>query len=307
MDFIFEFIDFINCLYQDFVFCYNLLKPVFKFVSEVISYLRHLEAGYIPTYIPTYVLNPLEQFEITPFITICKYCGLYITDASIHLFLVIFYFYLLSTILYKNGGSFFPNFWSIIQEKIYGVVAGLISENVRSNLGQKFLPLVFSIFYFLILNNAIGLVPYTFTSTSHIVVTFFFALSLFIGLIIISVKTHGLKFFSAFLPSGTPLPLAFLLVVIELISYVFKPISLSIRLFANIMAGHSLLKVIAGFSYLLMASITFSTGILGFASYLFPILVMFVAYFLELGVALIQSFVFTTLFCIYLNDALNLH
>jgi ATP synthase subunit 6 len=248
------------------------------------------------------VLNPLEQFEITPIFSLF-FGFLVITDESIHLVLAVFYFFLLYKLIFVKGGYIIPGVWASAQEKIYLLIASLIRDNVKSADGQKYFPFIFTIFYFLLLVNCIGLVPYTFTATSHILVTFALALSIFIGLIIISIRKHGIKFFSAFLPAGTPLALAFLLVIIEIVSYIFKPISLSIRLFANIMAGHSLLKVIAGFSFALMNGL----GILGFGCYLFPVLIMFIAYFLELAVAIIQSFVFTTLICIYLNDALNLH
>jgi len=127
-------------------------------------------------------------------------------------------------------------------------------------------------------------------------------LSIFIGINIICVKKHGLKFFSLFLPPGTSIALAFLLVPIEFISYVFKPVSLSIRLFANMMAGHTLLKVIAGFAFTLMSN----AGILFLVHYC-PLLILIPLIGLELAVALIQSFVFTILICIYINDSINLH
>lgn len=150
--------------------------------------------------------------------------------------------------------------------------------------------------------NLIGLVPYSFTLTSHLIVTLALSLSVFIGINIVCARLHGLNMFSLFLPSGTPITLALLLVPIELISYIFKPISLSIRLFANMMAGHTLLKVIAGFAYTLMGN----TGILFLMHYV-PLLILIPLFGLELGVALIQSFVFSILVCIYLNDSINLH
>ena len=135
-----------------------------------------------------------------------------------------------------------------------------------------------------------------------LVVTFFLSMSIFIGLNIICVRTHGMQFFSLFLPSGTALGLAFLLVPIEVVSYIFKPIALATRLFANMMAGHILLKVIAGFAYTLMGN----TGILFLLHYV-PLLILIPLFGLELGVAIIQSFVFAILVCIYLNDSINLH
>jgi ATP synthase subunit 6 len=138
--------------------------------------------------------------------------------------------------------------------------------------------------------------------TSHFIVTFSISFFIFIGMNIICVKTHKLEFFSLFLPSGTSVLLAFLLVPVELISYIFKPLSLAIRLFCNMMAGHTLLKVFAGFAW----SLSGTTGVLFLMHYV-PLLILIPLFGLELGVALIQAFVFSLLTCIYLNDALNLH
>jgi ATP synthase subunit 6 len=178
----------------------------------------------------------------------------------------------------------------------------MVVDNIGSLRGQLFFPLVFSIFFYVLCLNVVGLVPYSFTLTSHFIVTFALSLSIFLGINIICIRTHGLEFFSLFLPSGTSAALAFLLVPIELISYIFKPVSLSIRLFANMMGGHTLLKVIAGFSWSLMGC----SGTLFIFHYI-PVLILIPLFGLEVGVALIQAFVFSILICIYLNDAINLH
>ena len=154
----------------------------------------------------------------------------------------------------------------------------------------------------MLLSNLIGLIPYSFTITSHLIVTFALALMVFVGVNIICVKEHGLHMVSLFLPPGTSLGLALLLVPIEFVSYMFKPISLGVRLFANMMAGHTLLKVIAGFAWSMMAS-----GGFLFVAHLLPLFVLVLLVGLELGVAMIQAYVFTILTCIYLNDAINLH
>lgn len=182
------------------------------------------------------------------------------------------------------------------------MILTLVHENIKDKKSQFFFPLVFSIFLLLLSLNLIGLIPYSFTLTSHLIVTLSLSLSIFIGINIICVKKHGINFFSLFLPSGTSVVLAFLLVPIELLSYIFKPISLSIRLFANMMAGHTLLKVIAGFAFALMSKV----GFLFFLHYI-PILILIPLFALEFAVALIQSFVFSILICIYINDVLNLH
>ena len=187
-------------------------------------------------------------------------------------------------------------------EGMYNLILSMISDNIASKKGQYFFPFVLSLFGYILMLNLIGLVPYSFTLTSHLIVTFALALFMFIGLNIICVRLHGLEFFSLFLPGGTSFVLALLLVPIELISYIFKPISLSIRLFANMMAGHTLLKVIAGFAW----SLSGCTGIFFLLHYI-PMLILIPLFGLELGVALIQSFVFSILTCIYLNDSINLH
>jgi ATP synthase subunit 6 len=177
-----------------------------------------------------------------------------------------------------------------------------VLDNIKSSKSAKFFPLIFFLFLFILSLNTIGLIPYSFTLTSHLIITLVLSVSVFIGINIICLKIHGINFFSLFLPSGTSVALSFLLIPIEFISYIFKPISLSIRLFANMMAGHTLLKVIVGFSYILLGS----TGILFLLQFI-PLLILIPLFGLELGVALIQSFVFSTLICIYLNDCINLH
>jgi len=182
------------------------------------------------------------------------------------------------------------------------MVLSMVTDNIGGKKNQLFFPLVFAIFFFIVSMNLIGLIPYSFTVTSHFVVTLALSLSIFIGMNIICVKVHKLAFFSLFLPSGTSLALAFLLVPLEVISFIFKPLSLAIRLFCNMMAGHTLLKVFAGFAWSLMSF----TGVLFIMHYI-PLLILIPLFGLELGVSLIQAFVFSLLTCIYLNDALNLH
>ncbi len=176
----------------------------------------------------------------------------------------------------------------------------MVTDNIKDKDAQKFFPFVVVVFSFILLLNLIGLVPYSFTLTSHLIVTLVISLSIFIGINILAVRAHGLQFFGLFLPAGTSVPLAFLLVPIELVSYLFKPISLGIRLFANMMAGHTLLKVIAGFCATMVTTGAFPLILLHFL----PLLILVPLYALELGVALIQAFVFAVLICIYLQDSL---
>ena len=257
-------------------------------------------------YLDFLFFSPLEQFEILPLISF--YLGIIdfsITNETIVLLLIfiIFGIMFLGFVKQKDSTLFIiPHRWQIIIELLYKTVFSLIVDNIGLVKGQFFFPLIFSIFLFTITLNALGLIPYTFTLTSHLIVTLTLSFFLFLGINIICIQTHGLKFFSLFLPSGASVVLSLLLVPIELLSYIFKPISLSIRLFANMMAGHTLLKVIVGFAWNLLSC----TGILYIVS-LVPLLILIPLFGLELGVAVIQGFVFSILICIYINDALHLH
>lgn len=250
--------------------------------------------------------SPLEQFEILPLISF--YLGgldFSITNEAVILFLIFFFsLTFISSVAKQSDSSLYiiPNRWQIVVGIIYKMILSMISDNISGKKGQLFFPLVFSVFFYVANLNLIGLVPYSFTLTSHLIVTFALAIAIFLGINIICVRIHGLEFFSLFFPAGTSLVLGLLLVPIEVISYVFRPISLGIRLFANMMAGHTLLKVIAGFAWSLMGC----TGILFLMHYI-PLLILLPLFGLELAVGLIQAFVFSVLTCIYLNDAVNLH
>lgn len=259
----------------------------------------------------TILLSPLEQFQIRPLFSLkFGYFDFSITNATVILFFIFLFtlLYVLSTIEREKNLALVDNFLLVpskieaVFEMIYNMILSLVGDNIKHKENSKFFPFIFFLFLFITSLNTIGLIPYSFTLTSHIIVTLGLSLAIFIGINIICVRKHGVHFFSLFLPPGTSIVLAFLLVPIELISYIFKPISLSIRLFANMMAGHTLLKVIAGFAFTLMSC----TGLLFIAHY-GPLLILIPLFGLELAVALIQAFVFSILICIYLNDALNLH
>jgi|TARA_A100001035_G_scaffold111298_1_gene87283 ATP synthase subunit 6 len=250
--------------------------------------------------------SPLEQFEILPLVSF--YLGgldFSITNEAVILFLIFFFsLTFIRSVVKQSDSSLYviPNRWQIVIGIIYQMILSMISDNISGKKGHLFFPLVFSVFFYVANLNLIGLVPYSFTLTSHLIVTFALAIAIFLGINIICVRIHGLEFFSLFFPAGTSLVLGLLLVPIEVISYVFRPISLGIRLFANMMAGHTLLKVIAGFAWSLMGC----TGILFLMHYV-PLLILLPLFGLELAVGLIQAFVFSVLTCIYLNDAVNLH
>lgn len=252
------------------------------------------------------IFSPLQQFEILPLVNV--YFGIFDFSITNSLLIILFTFFILFFYSYfilnlKNYSLFFIfDKWQSIFSDFYVLIIGLVIDNIGLKVGSKYFPLVFSIFLFILSLNVIGLVPYSFTVTSHFIVTFAFSFFLFFGINIITVLVHGLKFFSLFLPSGTSITLAFLLVPIELISYFFRPISLAIRLFANMMAGHTLLKVIAGFGMTLMTLNGFN-----FFLHFIPILMLVPLFLLEVGVALIQAFVFSILISMYINSAINLH
>ena len=194
-----------------------------------------------------------------------------------------------------RGKALVPTRLQSMAELSYEFIANMIRENAGT-AGMKYFPFIFSLFMFILFCNLIGMIPYTFTVTSHIIVTFAMALVVFVGVTIIGFARHGLHFLKLFVPSGVPLALLPLLVVIEVLSYLIRPISLSVRLFANMTAGHTMLKVFASFVVML--------GVLGGWA---PLAFVVALTALEVGIAFLQAYVFTILTCIYLNDALHLH
>ena len=191
--------------------------------------------------------------------------------------------------------AFIPSKIQLLSEMIYAFVAKMINDTAGTK-AKPFFPFIFSIFMFVLFCNMIGMIPYTFTVTSHIIVTFALASFIFIGVTIIGFTNHGIKYLKIFVPSGVPYVLLPIIVIIEVISYLSRPISLSVRLFANMMAGHTMLKVFGGF--------VISLGFLG--GWL-PLSFSVALTGLEILVAFLQAYVFAILTCIYLNDALNLH
>jgi len=245
--------------------------------------------------------SPLEQFEIIPFFHVPF--GVFdfsITNSTFFGWVVFFVLLVLFYMIFESA-VLIPQSWQIVLEGLFETAINLVFDNIGER-GKKYVSLIFVLFSFLITSNLIGMVPYSFTITSHLILTFSLALFLFLGINIISIKKHKLNFFSLFLPSGSTIILAIILVPIEIVSYFFRVISLPVRLFANMMAGHTLLKVIAGFAWTMMSA----GGVLFVAHYI-PILLLIVLIGLELGVAMIQAYVFAILTCMYLNDAINLH
>jgi F-type H+-transporting ATPase subunit a len=237
--------------------------------------------------------SPLEQFEILPILKIP-----FIFTNS-YLILLIGFFFLFILFFIKN--KFIPTRLQQIIEMIFNNAVELSYSNIGKE-GKHFISLIFVIFFFILLCNLIGMLPYSFTLTSHLIITFLLSLTIYLGFNLIGIKKHKMNFLKILLPSGANILLVPLLVPIELISYIFRVISLPVRLFANMMSGHTLLKVIAGFAWSMLNINNFL-----FISFIIPLILIVVLIGLEFAVALIQAYVFTILICVYINDVLNLH
>nr|ACZ65558.1 ATP synthase F0 subunit 6 [Zea mays]ACZ65559.1 ATP synthase F0 subunit 6 [Zea mays] len=252
--------------------------------------------------------SPLDQFGIHPILdlNIGKY---YVSFTNLSLFMLLtlgLVLLLVFVVTKKGGGKLVPNAFQSLVELIYDFVLNLVNEQIgglSGNVKHKFFPCILVTFTFLLFCNLQGMIPFSFTVTSHFLITLALSFSIFIGITIVGFQRHGLHFFSFLLPAGVPLPLAPFLVLLELISYCFRALSLGIRLFANMMAGHSLVKILSGFAWTML----FLNNIFYFLGDLGPLFIVLALTGLELGVAILQAYVFTILICIYLNDAINLH
>ncbi len=239
--------------------------------------------------------NPLEQFQIHRIVPI-KLGGLDVSFTNSALCMVIAT--ALVTLLMVYGmrrQALVPGRVQSAAEMAYEFVANMLRDNVGKE-GMPFFPFVFTLFMFILFANLLGMVLFSFTSTSHIIVTFTLAIVVFVGVTIIGFALHGFHYLKLFVPSGVPVFLLPLLIVIELISYLVRPISLSVRLFANMLAGHTMMKVFAGFVVALGA-------LLGWA----PLAFVVALTGLEIMIAFLQAYVFAVLTCIYLNDAVHMH
>jgi len=237
-------------------------------------------------------MSPLEQFEIHRWVPMnIGGVDASFTNSSFFMVLVV----LLSTAFLLGGmrrGTLVPGRWQSMVEVTYEFVASMLSENAGHG-SRKFFPFVFSLFVFIIIANLLGMIPFAFTVTSHIIVTFTLALIVILLVTILGFIRNGVGFLRLFVPKDVPFYIVPLLIVIEILSYLTRPISLSVRLFANMMAGHTMLKLFGGF--------VVSLGLLGIAPWLFIVALST----LEVGIAMLQAYVFTILTCIYLNDAFH--
>lgn len=251
------------------------------------------------------ISSPLDQFEVRNLLSLNApiFANLYLSVTNIGLYLTIAAFLSLTlNLLATNFNKVVANNWSISQESIYATIHGIVINQINAVKGQTYFPFIYVLFIFILVNNLIGMVPYSFATTSHFILTFFISFTVVLGSTILGFNLHELKFFSLFVPSGCPLGLLPLLVLIELISYLARNISLGLRLAANVLSGHMLLNILSGFAYNIMNS-----GFVYFFFGLIPLAFIIAFSALELGIAFIQAQVFVVLSSSYVKDALDLH
>jgi len=253
----------------------------------------------------TEISSPLDQFEIRNLLSLDApiLANLHISLTNIGLYLTIGVLIALTlNILATNYNRVVSNPWSLSQESIYATIHSIVINQINANKGQIYFPFIYALFIFILVNNLIGMVPYSFASTSHFILTFFLSFTVVLGATILGFNKHGLEFFSLFVPAGCPLGLLPLLVIIEFISYLARNISLGLRLAANVLSGHMLLNILSGFVYQF-----FTSGFVFFIIGLLPLAFVIAFCGLELGIAFIQAQVFVVLTCSYIKDALDLH
>ena len=248
---------------------------------------------------PAPAINPIEQFSIAHVVDI-RVAGydVSITNSTIYMILTVAVACWLMS-LTAQGSTGVPGRLQAAGEMAYEFVAGMV-RSACGDHGMRFFPLVFCLFMFIMISNVIGLIPYSFTVSSHIIITALLALTVFFTVVIIGIKEHGLHFFKLFVPSGVPIYILPLVVAIEIISFLSRPLSHSVRLFANMLAGHITLNVFGGFCVMLL-----SAGAALKVVAILPFAMTIGLYALELLVAFLQAYVFTMLTCMYLNDALH--
>jgi F-type H+-transporting ATPase subunit a len=249
------------------------------------------------------VASPLDQFEIQTIVPILVGpFDISFTNSALWMGIAVACIYALIMVGSRHH-AMVPGRLQSIVEMAYEFVAGLIQDNVGKE-GLKYFPWIFTLFMFILFGNLLGMIPLpgVFTFTSHIIVTFTMAIFVMISVTVLGFVYHGPRFARFFVPEGAPTYMLPLLVPIEVISYCVRPVSLSVRLFVNMMAGHTMLKIFATFSVAMAGA-----GVIGFLGSLGPILIALFITGLELAIAFLQAYVFTVLTCLYLNDAIHMH
>jgi F-type H+-transporting ATPase subunit a len=258
-----------------------------------------LPAGRRQTKARAMKIDPIHQFNIEPLITL-GHIGKHtiaITNSTIYMFVAVG---IIGLLMLATGRQLVPGRMQSVAEISYEFVSTMIRSTAGTE-GLKFFPLVFTLFMFICVSNLVGIIPYTFTVSSHIIVTAALALLVFLTVLFYGLYKNGLKFFKIFVPSGVPLAVLPLVIFIEVLSFFLKPVSHSVRLFANMLAGHIALKVFAGF----VAMLGVSLGAIGWIGGIAPLALTVALTALELLVAFLQAYVFAILTCIYLNDAIH--
>lgn len=247
--------------------------------------------------------SPLEQFETTNFISFTApiFGDFVLSLTNVGFYTLLTLAFVLGYHVLSANHKLVPSAWSLSLESSYATLHSMVKEQIGS-ANEAYLPFIYSIFWFILIGNLIGNVPYSFAFTSSAVVAMGLSVMIFLGVTILGLVRHKIHFFSFFIPAGTPIALVPLLALIELISYFARAFSLGVRLFANIVAGHTLLKILSGFLYPALTS-----GILLFFVTLIPMAIFVALVGLEIAVSLIQAYVFTILVCSYLKDRIRLH
>ena len=251
-----------------------------------------------------YINSPLSQFEVTNLIginaPIFGHFNIVLTNLALY---ALFIFLIVIGLHYfgNNDSKLIPNKWSISLESSFASLSSMVREQIGSQ-NEKYFPFIYSLFFFILIGNLISNVPYSFAVTASGIVSLGLSFTIFIGVTILSLSIHGIKFFSFFIPAGTPLALVPLLVLIELVSYFARSVSLGLRLFANLTAGHTLVAILSSFLYKLFAS-----GIIVFFITLIPFTIFVGILGLEVAVSFIQAYVLVLLVSSYLKDAIYLH
>jgi len=251
-----------------------------------------------------FIFSPLSQFEVTNLIGInAPILGnLHLNLTNLSLYSIFVVLTIIGLHIYANNDNkIIPNNWSISLESSFASLNSMVRDQIGANM-EIYFPFIYSIFFYILIANLISNVPYSFAVTASGVVSLGLSLTIFIGVTILALSIHGIKFFAFFIPSGTPLALVPLLVLIELVSYLARAVSLGVRLFANITAGHTLLKILSTYLFKL-----FTGNLLVQILTLIPFAIFLALVGLEIAVSLIQAFVFTLLVCSYLRDAIELH
>jgi len=251
------------------------------------------------------ILSPLTQFEIRdllifhlPLLNNIHFSLTNIVEYLSISFIIITVF---NSMTHKHANILYKN-WGLSKECIQDTVFSIVTNQINKHKGQIYYPFIITLFMFILINNLIGMIPYSFSTTSHFVLTFSISFTVVLGATILGLKEHKLVFFSLFVPAGCPLALLPALVLIEFISYLARNVSLGLRLAANVLSGHMLLNILSGFTFKIMTS-----GVLFFILGLLPLSFIIAFSGLELAIAFIQAQVFVVLTCGYIKDSLDLH